>query len=138
MIVDHQVKFLVRLRAEQVWYIMYKAKIINMADRFQSPMGIRIWYRYTQSGQFLMKVKRAIQQSDSSRWVSYLYVNPNLKIHPATDSQIPLNVKEQYHITLTMMHLSSHNLQIETRRWSRIPPEQRICHCWTDIQTEEQ
>ena len=82
-------------------------------------------------------MKMAKQQSDSSRWLSYLYMNPNLKIHPATDSQNPLNILEQYRIALTRMHLSEHHLRIEKGRWSRMPREKGIFHRRTDIQTEE-
>ena len=141
LIVDRQVKFLEKLGSQHV--DDYVSKIINMAHRVRSPMGRRIQYLNTlqntpsQSAQFMTRVKSVVQQSDSSRRQGYLYMNPNLEIHPATDSRNPLNIPEQYRIALTRIRLSSHHLRIETGRWSRIPRENRLCQCRTDIQTEE-
>ena len=43
---------------------------------------------------------------------------------------------EYVRVTLTRFRTSSHRLAIETGRWSRIPPEQRLCDCGRP-QTEE-
>lgn len=106
-------------------------------------MGRRLQYLESlpttpsQSERFLSKVKNSIHQSNSSRRLSYLDMNPSLEIHPSTDPKSPLIIAEQNRIALTRLRLGSHYLRIETGRWSRIPRENRLCHCQRDIQMEE-
>ena len=138
---DRQVKFLNKLRSQHVGD--YIAKIIDMAIRVRSPMGRRLQYLYTLqqetslSALFLTRVRGIIQQSDSSRRHAYLHMNTSLKAHPTTNPRNRSSIPEQNRIALTRMRLSSHHLRIETGRWSRIPQENRLCNCRTDIQTED-
>ena len=43
---------------------------------------------------------------------------------------------DMFVIILCCMRLSSHNLAIETGRWARVAPDQRLCACGA-VQTEE-
>ena len=47
-----------------------------------------------------------------------------------------MNIPEYQRIATTRLRLSSHNVAIETGRWSRIQPDQRLCSCGS-VQTEE-
>ena len=60
----------------------------------------------------------------------YTYVNTlnaTMKVHPiyTTNMFIPDYQRESF----SRLRLMSHNLKIETGRWSRIPPERRVCRC---------
>ena len=141
VIMDRQVKFLNKLRSQHVGD--YIAEIIDMAIRVRSPMGRRLQYVYTLqqetslSALFLTRVRGIIQQSDSSRRRAYLHMNTILEAHPTTNPRNRSSIPEQNRIALTRMRLSSHHLRIETGRWSRIPQQNRLCNCRTDIQTED-
>ena len=61
--------------------------------------------------------------------------NVPLASHPiyTTDTFIPDFIRE----SVTRVRLMSHNLKVETGRWSRIPRDLRVCQCNNrDIQTE--
>ena len=80
-------------------------------------------------------IQSRIRNVDTTRFTTYLSINPNLSIHPMYHSQSnpPL---EHHRIAATRLRLSSHYLRIETGRWARIPREQRFCPCREDLQTE--
>ena len=62
-------------------------------------------------------------------------LNTAMSVHPiyTTNVYIPDYQREAF----TRLRLMSHNLRIETGRWSRIPPERRVCPCDnTQPQTE--
>ena len=62
-------------------------------------------------------------------------LNTTMSVHPiyTTNVYIPDFQREAF----TRLRLMSHNLRIETGRWSRIPPERRVCPCDnTQSQTE--
>ena len=77
-----------------------------------------------------------IATSNRSKFVTYRTINPKFDVHSvyfAKDCSFP---PEAYRISFSRIRLSSHNLRIETGRWSRIPRDLRLCPCGA-IQDEE-
>ncbi len=141
VIIDRQVKFLVKLRRHNPdSYIM---KIVNMAKNVRSPMGLQIQNLVNQatlatnSTRFMTTVKTGVLQSQSSRRITYRQINPKLEVNPMLQVTGATAISEQGRIASTRLRLSSHYLRVETGRWSRIPLEDRLCQCQTGIQTEE-
>ena len=78
--------------------------------------------------------KSVIRQSNLTKYKTY-EMNPDLSVHPIYLNK-DMNLPEYQRNATTRLHLSSHNLAIETGRWSRIQPDQRLCACGS-VQTEE-
>mgnify|MGYP001545129845 CR=1 FL=1 len=74
-----------------------------------------------------------VRSAQGSRAQTYRDVF-NRELAPNTIYQTP-TLAEYKRIVLTRLRLSSHNLAVETGRWSRIPLEQRLCPCGS-VQTE--
>ena len=78
-----------------------------------------------------IKIEQAFHEDRDSKLGTYLIVN--------TDLSTPLykNVFELEGVCLTRLRTGSHNLLIETGRCAnpKIPREQRLCNCGTNIQT---
>ena len=91
------------------------------------------------TGLGLEKIKAIIRAKPQSatKYVTYRSkLNPSLSTHPiyTCKSHIPDYMRQAF----TRIRLMSHNLRIETGRWSRIPMESRVCSCANNItQTEE-
>ena len=83
----------------------------------------------------LMETKTRLRHAGPERTKlrTYLDLNPDLVVNPIYSD---LAVNELQRIKVTRLRLSSHNLKIETGRWSRIPREQRTCLCG-EVQTEQ-
>ena len=64
------------------------------------------------------------------------YLSLNLLLTSPASYGKESSVKEYQRISFTRLRLSSHRLRIETGRWSRIAPDQRLCNCG-EIQTED-
>jgi len=75
----------------------------------------------------LTKIIQECQIADSTRFTTYKNFNPNLEIHVVYKNQS--SFEERTRITFTRLRLSSHHLKIETGRWSRLPPHERLCDC---------
>ena len=84
--------------------------------------------------------KRVLHQriatSSRSKFVTYRTINPNFDVHSVYFSKDCSFIPEAYRISFSRIRLSSHNLRIETGRWSRIPRDRRLCPCGS-IQDEE-
>ncbi len=136
LIIDRQIKFLRKLRMQHS--NDYITAVIALAIRVKSPMGKRIQYLEhetpSQSTSFLANLRSSIPQSDSSRRKTYVNLNPNLSVSSVLKGP---SVQEHHRIALTRIRLGSHHLRVETGRWARIPPENRLCQCGTGVQTEE-
>ena len=80
-----------------------------------------------------------LQSKEGTRYKTYQAINPDLSVHPLyTGSSSSTCYTEDYlRITFTRFRLSAHRLRVEMGRWSRIPPEQRMCQCETGIQNEQ-
>ena len=62
-------------------------------------------------------------------------LNVSLDVHPVYRTNIFIPDHER--MSFSRIRLISHNLKIETGRWSRIPRERRVCQCDnTQLQTE--
>jgi len=134
VIMDKQIRFLKKLRTRED----YITDIINLAIRTKSPMGNRIAYLSslsdTQTSMFISNLKDSVHTSESSRRVTYRKINPNLT---PSKTLVKLEINELDRIAATRLRLGSHYLRVETGRWSRTPPDERICACNTGIQDEE-
>ena len=63
-----------------------------------------------------------IATSNRSKFVTYRTINPNFDVHSVYFSKDCSFIPEAYRISFSRIRLSSHNLRIETGRWSRTPP----------------
>ena len=54
-------------------------------------------------------------------------LNPSLEVHEVYRKSV--YVPDYLRVCLTRLRLMSHNLKIETGRWSRLPREDRVCQC---------
>ena len=64
----------------------------------------------------------------ATRFRTYLELNPTLDTHSVYLRHLPALV-EHHRLAFTRMRLSSHELRIETGRWTRTPREERRCNC---------
>ena len=77
----------------------------------------------------------ALRQSLSTKRALYCKINPQLESPELYKNN---DIKEFQRIQVTRYRLSSHNLKVETGRWSRIDRENRTCSCeHGGIQDEE-
>ena len=74
------------------------------------------------------KMYDKISSSTQTKLVLYNTLNPFALVHPVYTCKSDF-VPEFQRIAFTRMRLSSHNLKIETGRWSRLLREQRLCKC---------
>ena len=72
----------------------------------------------------------------SSRYQTYLNLNPELETHPVYLRYMP-DVEERLRYSFTRLRLSSHELRVETGRWSRTPRCQRLCSCDLNVTQDE-
>ena len=70
-----------------------------------------------------------ILSSTRTKFVTYRDINPELLEHNVYALNHRSFVSELYRLDFTRLRLSSHNLKIETGRWSRLPRERRLCPC---------
>ena len=70
----------------------------------------------------------------STRAMTYLDMNPGLSSHAVYTGESLL--EDDLRILFTRFRVSSHRLRIETGRWSRTPPEERVCQCGNGVQSE--
>lgn len=127
LIRDRQRQFLKRLRKRENYHQSHIGKTIQLAISVRSPAGLAIDLA-NQNQDFA----DAVRASTSSRRVAYKILNPSLErntVYSACD------IKERYRIAFTRLRLSSHNLASEKGRWSRTPPESRLCLCG-DVQND--
>ena len=74
------------------------------------------------------KMYDKISSSTQTKLVLYNTLKPFALVHPVYTCKSDF-VPEFQRIAFTRMRLSSHNLKIETGRWSRLLREQRLCKC---------
>ena len=64
----------------------------------------------------------------ATKYVTYRNkLNPDLGIHKLYTDK--LFIPDYTRVAFSRLRLMSHNLRIETGRWSRTPPELRVCTC---------
>ena len=87
----------------------------------------------------LIRIKQLIRTNapGASKLTTYTSImNPTMTIHPiySCSTFIPDYKRE----SLSRLRLMSHNLRIETGRWSRTPRDQRVCQCDSNVVQSEQ
>ena len=82
----------------------------------------------------LLDVKRTMNIATSSKALKYKEINPGFTVHPVYNSKIYID--ERKRVVFTKFRTSSHSLRIETGRWARINPEDRLCNCGRGVQDE--
>ena len=85
----------------------------------------------------MIDIKSCVQLEAVSKFVSYrTEINPDLLIHNVYTDRLS-TLSEHQRIDFTRLRTSSHNLAIETGRWTRpiTPREARICSCG-EVQSE--
>ena len=80
-------------------------------------------------------LKQSVRNSQKTKMKTYITLNPSLSVHPVYFLR-DATIQDYLRTVFTRCRLSSHKLKIETGRWARIPPEDRLCLCG-NIQTEE-
>ena len=68
----------------------------------------------------------SIRASGSTKRATFLKLNPSLQQHKVYKNN---NIEEYKRIEFTRYRVSSHNLMVETGRWSRTEREDRVCTC---------
>jgi hypothetical protein len=85
----------------------------------------------------LARIETLVAKSaSSSKRLYYLNINPQGELHPVyslTRDYVP----EHLRIAFSRLRLVSHNLKIETDRWSRIERAQRTCSCNMELIQDE-
>ena len=76
--------------------------------------------------QDIENMKDRIVQESGSKYVMYRQLNPDLSKH---EIYFAKDIQEHQRIAFTRFRTGSHLLKIETGRWSRVPRENRLCHC---------
>ena len=64
---------------------------------------------------------------------TYARVNPTMETPQCYSTALPMFEPDR--ILLSRFRTGSHNLRIESGRWSRLPREERMCRCGPHIQT---
>ena len=81
-------------------------------------------------------VSRKANEGNATKFATYINdLNPDMTVHPVYTCKefIP----DYKRMAFTRLRLMSHNLRIETGRWSRIPRDHRVCLCNnTSVQNE--
>ena len=77
--------------------------------------------------------EKFITKEEGTKAMTYKEINPDLILHNIYSTNE--YVAEWKRINFTRFRLSSHNLKIETGRWSRMKREDRLCECG-EIQDE--
>ena len=66
---------------------------------------------------------------NATKYVTYrTAMNPDLSVHEVYKCE-DIYIPDYLRIAFTRVRVMSHNLKVETGRWSRTPTEQRICCC---------
>ena len=79
-------------------------------------------------------LRQSVRTRNGTKFRTYLKINPELNPTDWSQHKIP----EYLRIAYTRFRLSSHNLRVETGRWARVPPENRVCVCDNSSVQDEQ
>jgi hypothetical protein len=75
----------------------------------------------------LEELKAKFENETGTKATKYKEINPDLKVHPVYNTDTYID--ERKRVVFTRFRVSSHSLKIETGRWARINPEDRVCDC---------
>ena len=102
-----------RLLSEPTSYMQH---YINLCEKYDSPEDV-----YKKSSEEVKERLRSCAENNQYKYEIYGEINPNLVTSPFLGS---LN---KFSGDIIRFRLGSHNLPIETGRWSRIPRDERLC-----------
>ena len=126
---NQQKTFLSKLTDRSHYQGSYLEKIITLAQQSLCPAGLILKDLLNSQTDLLthseISIRNSIMDSVSTRRSAYRNLNPRLEV----SSVYTMNIPEFDRIAFTRMRLSSHHLQYEKGRWSRIPPDERLCPC---------
>ena len=72
----------------------------------------------------------------STKFSTYcIELNPSLEMHEVYKGSV--YIPDYLRVSFSRLRLMSHNLKIETGRWSRIPREARVCICSRNVVQDE-
>ena len=111
---------------------------IRLATRSKTPMGQFINELLQNQDYFRKGVEEtqdSVSHSTRSKLIAYKSMNPSLGVHPVY-TQVSRVIPDYQRLAFSRLRLISHSLRIETGRWARLPPEQRLCACGR-IQSEQ-
>ena len=83
----------------------------------------------------MVRLKHDIRSSLRTKFITYRCVNAPLCV-PSVYRRSDIVIPERLRVVFSRMRLSSHNLRIETGRWSRLARQDRLCGCG-EIQDEK-
>ena len=137
MIREQQTKLLKRIISRSDFRGSYLDSVFQEACRTRCPAGVLLQEKLTEirNGQHSLTSepwRESVQTSTSTRRLAYKRMNPQLIV---CDMYERSDIPEHHRIACTRIRLSSHHLQFERGRWSRLPPEERMCPCGS-IQTD--
>ena len=101
-----------RLLSEPTLYLQH---YINLREKYDSPEDI-----YEEASDVRAKLKSCVD-NNQYKYKMYMEINPNLQTSPF------LVKFHRFSGDIIRFRLGSHNLPIETGRWSRVPREERLC-----------
>ena len=89
-------------------------------------------------GEAVEIIKQSVLESNSSRRVTYVSLNPSFDVHDVYSKRRYVN--DVHRVSFTRLRVSGHSLAVETGRWNRrgrgrLPLEERLCPCRA-VQTE--
>ena len=113
---------------------------LDMTHRENPAMSRYIKALLNETGDILENDKQhrieKMKASKQTKMMTYRSLNPTFELHPIYAKKVDC-VTDYLRINFTRFRTSSHRLRIETGRWSRIPPELRLCKCDEEVQNEE-
>ena len=78
----------------------------------------------------------SMRTNTKTKTKTYMSINPSLSVHDmytSTDKYVP----DYRRTEMTRFRVGSHRLRIETGRWTRTPPELRLCSCGLNTVQDE-
>ena len=112
---------------EEPFYIIF-----DICRRNNTP-GYRFLSRYMREnnvGHSLEKIQESIRAKPNSATKFMTYrteLNPGLGVHDVYGDKV--YIPDYLRQSFTRVRLMSHDLKVETGRWSRLPREERVCSC---------
>jgi len=137
LIRTRQRKFLDQLINRNTYSGSYLETVIDLAKQARCSAGLVLAELTTDvardyKAESCEQWRQSVQSAETTRRKAYRAFNPTLSRSPAyTDPSILEHERKSF----TRMRLSSHELSFEKGRWSRIPPEERVCPCGA-VQTD--
>ena len=80
-------------------------------------------------------LSQAFLRERGTKAQTYKLLNPELKVHPVYMSND--YIKKRARIAFTPLWVSSQSLKVDTKRWSKIACEERLCRCGGEVEDEE-